>query len=257
MRLNSADSMTALGLDEGVRACLFDMDGVLTQTANVHAAAWKEMFDEYLRRRVASTGETFRPFDPVDDYDSFVDGRPRADGTRAFLKSRGIRLPEGEGTDPPEADTIQGLSLRKDGIFLHRVREEGVVPYEGSVRYVTAARGAGLRCAVVTASVHATEILRSAGIDDLFDAVVDGVVITAEGLRGKPAPDTFLAAAGRLHLGADSAAVFDDALSGVEAGRAGGFRLVVGVDRAGQAEALRHHGAHRVVGDLSELLVEP
>jgi len=243
-----------LGLPAGVTACLFDLDGVLTQTAKVHAAAWKQMFDDYLQQRAARTGETFVPFDPVSDYDEHVDGRPRYEGVRAFLASRGIELPEGERDDPPGAQTIRGLGERKNEIVLGLIREQGVEPYEGSVRYVRAAREAGLARAVVSSSANCRAVLRAAGIEDLFDEVVDGVVAQREHLRGKPAPDTFLAAARALGVQAGRAAVFEDALAGVEAGRAGRFGCVVGVDRVGQAQALAAHGADVVVGDLSELL---
>jgi len=237
-----------LGLPDRVKGCLFDLDGVLTPTAKVHAAAWKQMFDEFLRAR----GE--RPFDESQDYDEYVDGRPRLDGVRAFLESRGIELPEGDPEDPPGAETVAGLGNRKNEIVLRMFREGGVEPYPGSVRYVEAARDAGLSRAVVSSSANTVEILASAGISDLFDSVVDGNVRRREGLQGKPAPDTFLFAARGLGLEAAQAAVFEDALAGVAAGRAGRFGLVVGVDRVGQAEALREHGADVVVTDLGELL---
>jgi beta-phosphoglucomutase family hydrolase len=243
-----------LGLPDGTRACLFDLDGVLTKTAVVHNAAWKEMFDAYLRERSRRTGEPFVPFDPGRDYDEYVDGKPRADGTRSFLASRGIELPEGSEDDPPGAETIHGLGTRKNEIVLRRIHEDGVEPYEGSVRYVQAARDAGLRRAVVSSSANCRDVLIAAGIEDLFEARIDGVVAGREHLRGKPAPDTFLAAAQALGLGPQAAAVFEDALAGVEAGRAGRFRFVVGVDRTGQADALKKHGADIVVTDLAELL---
>jgi beta-phosphoglucomutase family hydrolase len=242
-----------LGLPDAIRACLFDLDGVLTQTAKVHAAAWKAMFDQYLKRRAERTGEPFRPFDQVRDYDEYVDGRPRYDGVRAFLESRGIVLPEGEPDDPPDADTIQGLGNRKNQIVLKMIREQGVEPYEGSVRYVRAVREAGLRRAVVSSSTNARDVLHAAGIADLFDTVIDGVVAEREHLQGKPAPDTFLAGARALDVKPAAAAVFEDALAGVQAGHAGGFGFVVGVDRAGQAGALHEHGADLVVNDLAEL----
>ena len=243
-----------LGLPYGTRACLFDLDGVLTKTAVVHNAAWKEMFDAYLRERSRRTGEPFVPFDPGRDYDEYVDGKPRADGTRSFLASRGIELPEGSDDDPPSAETIHGLGTRKNEIVLRRIREDGVEAYESSVRYVRAARDAGLRRAVVSSSANCRDVLVAAGIEDLFEARIDGVVAGREHLRGKPAPDTFLAAARTLGLGPQAAAVFEDALAGVEAGRAGRFRFVVGVDRTGQADALKKHGADIVVADLAELL---
>ena len=246
-----------LGLPTGVTACLFDLDGVLTQTAKVHAAAWKQMFDDYLRRRAARTGETFAPFDPVRDYDEYVDGKPRYDGVRAFLAARGIELPEGGPADPPGAETIRGLGDLKNEIVLRMIREEGVQAYEGSVRYVQAAAAAGLRRAVVSSSSNCHDVLQAAGIEDLFEEVIDGVRAEREHLRGKPAPDTFLAGARALGVEPAKAAVFEDALAGVEAGRKGHFGFVVGVDRVGQAEALRSHGADVVVGDLSELLAAP
>jgi beta-phosphoglucomutase family hydrolase len=243
-----------LGLPDGTHACLFDLDGVLTKTAVVHNAAWKEMFDAYLKERSRRTGEPFVPFDPGRDYDEYVDGKPRADGTRSFLASRGIELPEGSEDDPPGAETIHGLGTRKNEIVLRRIREDGVEAYESSVRYVRAARDAGLRRAVVSSSANCRDVLIAAGIEDLFEARIDGVVAGREHLRGKPAPDTFLAAARALGLGPQAAAVFEDALAGVEAGRAGRFRFVVGVDRTGQADALKKHGADIVVADLAELL---
>jgi beta-phosphoglucomutase family hydrolase len=240
-----------LGLPDKVRACLFDLDGVLTKTAVVHAAAWKEAFDDFLRRR---EGAAFRPFDAVADYEQYVDGRPRADGIRVFLASRGIELPEGRDDDPPELDTVHGLGNRKNALLLEKIRTQGVEPYTGSVRYVDAARAAGLGTAVVSSSANCREILTSAGLDDRFDVRIDGVVAAERGLLGKPHPDTFLEAAHELGAEPQAAAVFEDALAGMEAGRAGGFGAVVGVDRVGQADALRRHGADLVVSDLSELL---
>jgi beta-phosphoglucomutase family hydrolase len=246
-----------LGLPAGVTACLFDLDGVLTQTAKVHAAAWQQMFDDYLRRRAARTHEPFVPFDPVRDYDDYVDGKPRYDGVRSFLASRGIELPEGSADDPPGAETIHGLGNLKNEMVLKLIREQGVQPYEGSVRYVEAARQAGLRRAVVSSSTNCRDVLRAAGIEDSFEAIVDGVLAEREHLRGKPAPDTFLAGARALGVEPAKAAVFEDALAGVEAGRAGHFGFVVGVDRVGQAAELRAHGADVVVRDLAELLEAP
>jgi beta-phosphoglucomutase family hydrolase len=243
-----------LGLPDPIRACLFDLDGVLTQTAKVHAAAWKQMFDDYLKRRAERTGEPFRPFDDEHDYDEYVDGRPRYDGVRAFLTSRGIELPEGEADDPPSAETIHGLGNRKNEIVLRMIHEHGVEPYQGSVRYARAVGEAGLRRAVVSSSTNAHDVLRAAGIADLFDTVIDGVVAEREHLNGKPAPDTFLAGARALKVEPAAATVFEDALAGVQAGRDGGFGFVVGVDRVGQADALRAHGADVVVSDLAELL---
>jgi beta-phosphoglucomutase family hydrolase len=248
---------TVLGLPAATRACLFDLDGVLTQTARVHAAAWKEMFDAFLAARAKQTGEPFVPFDPLHDYDEYVDGRPRSDGVRTFLGARGVELPEGAPADPPGAETVAGLGNRKNDLVLALIRRRGVEVYEGSVQYVRAAREAGLRRAVVSSSANCREVLEAAGIDDLFEAEIDGIVAAREHLQGKPAPDTFLAGAAALGVPPAYAAVFEDALAGVAAGRAGGFGYVVGVDRTGQAEALREHGADVVVSDLSELLEPP
>jgi beta-phosphoglucomutase family hydrolase len=242
--------MTKFGLPDGIRACLFDLDGVLTKTAVVHAAAWKEMFDDYLRQR---EGEGFRPFDPVADYDRYVDGRPRADGVRTFLASRGIELAEGTPGDPEDEESVQGLGNRKNKLLLAKIREDGVDAYPGSVRYLRGVREAGLRTAVVSSSANCRDILVSVGIEDLFDTRIDGVVAAERGLPGKPAPDTFLAAAGELGIEASACAVFEDALAGMDAGHAGHFGYVVGVDRTGQADALREHGADTVVRDLADL----
>ena len=243
-----------LGLPASVRACLFDLDGVLTDTAKVHAAAWKETFDQFLQARAAGTNEKFVPFDEAKDYDMYVDGKPRYDGVRSFLASRGIELPEGKPDDPPSADTVCGIGNRKNEIVLQMIHEQGVKAYEGSRRYVEAAREAGLRCAVVSSSTNCRDVLMAAGIEDLFEARIDGVVAEREHLKGKPAPDTFLAGARALDVTPDAAAIYEDALAGVEAGRAGGFGCVVGVDRVGQAKALRDHGATIVVRDLAELI---
>jgi beta-phosphoglucomutase family hydrolase len=245
---------TNVGLPESVQACLFDLDGVLTETAKVHAAAWKEMFDDFLRRYAEKTGTAFVPFDAVADYDTYVDGKPRADGTRSFLQSRGITLPEGSPDDPPAADTVQGLGNRKNEIVLGMIHRDGVQAFPGSVRYVHAVRDAGLARAVVSSSSNCRDVLVAAGIEDLFDARIDGVVAEREHLCGKPAPDTYLAGARALGVEPAQAAVFEDALAGVEAGRAGRFGVVVGVNRADQADALRQHGADVVVDDLAELL---
>jgi beta-phosphoglucomutase family hydrolase len=243
-----------LGLPDDVIACLFDLDGVLTQTAKVHDRAWKQTFDTYLRQRAERTGEAFQEFDPVRDYDEYVDGKPRYDGVRSFLESRGISLPEGSPDDPPDAETITGIGNRKNALVLKLIKEEGVDAYDGSVRYVKAARDAGLRRAVVSSSANARDVLTSAGIIDLFEEIIDGQVADAQHLRGKPAPDTFLAGARALGVPPAQAAVFEDALAGVQAGRAGHFGFVVGVDRVGQAAALKEHGGDIVVSDLAELL---
>jgi beta-phosphoglucomutase family hydrolase len=250
-----------LGLPDGIRACLFDLDGVLTRTATVHAAAWKEMFDDFLRRRAAQTGEAFVPFDIHADYDRFVDGKKRADGVRSFLAARGISLPDGRPDDAPTAATVYGLGNRKNELVLAKLAG-GVEVYPGSVRYVEAVRDAGLGRAVVSSSANTEAVLKVTGLADLFDVVIDGVVAEREGLAGKPAPDTFLAAARRLGVTPVEAAVFEDALAGVEAGRAGRFGFVVGVDRTrglhqppgAHAEELLRHGADIVVTDLAELL---
>jgi beta-phosphoglucomutase family hydrolase len=243
-----------LGLPDGVRACLFDLDGVLTKTAVVHAAAWKQMFDEYLRERAERTGEDFVPFDAVADYGEYVDGKPRYDGVRSFLASRSIELPEGGDADPPGAETVHGLGNRKNELVLTMIREDGVEPYAGSVRYLEAARDAGLRRAVVSSSTNCRDVVKAAGIEEFLETRIDGVIAEHEHLKGKPAPDTYLAGARELDSSPGEAAVFEDALAGVEAGRAGGFACVVGVDRVGHGDELREHGATIVVRDLGELL---
>ncbi|HEU5420475.1 MAG TPA: beta-phosphoglucomutase family hydrolase [Streptosporangiaceae bacterium] len=243
-----------LGLPDGIQACLFDLDGVLTKTAAVHAAAWKQMFDEYLRKRAAADGSPFTEFDIHDDYDEYVDGKPREDGVRDFLASRGITLPAGRRDDPASAETVFGLGNRKNELLLTRIREDGVAVFDGSVRYLEAVQQAGLRRAVVSSSANTAQVLQATGLDSYFEVRVDGVTIASRGLHGKPAPDTFLDAARQLGVEPAHASVFEDALSGVAAGRAGGFGFVVGVDRVGQARALAEHGADRVVQDLSELV---
>ncbi|WP_026341257.1 beta-phosphoglucomutase family hydrolase [Actinomadura atramentaria] len=245
-----------LGLPDAVTACLFDLDGVLTRTAAVHAAAWKEMFDAYLRERAERTGEPFQPFDARNDYGTYVDGKRREDGTRSFLASRGITLPEGTPDDPPTAETVHGLGARKNALVLDLIRRDGVEVFDGSVAFVRAVRKAGLRTAVVSSSANTAQVLEATGITDLFDARVDGVVAAERDLAGKPAPDTFLEGARELGVAAAQAAVFEDALAGVEAGRAGRFGYVVGVNRVDgeHAAALATHGADRVVDDLSELM---
>jgi beta-phosphoglucomutase family hydrolase len=243
-----------LGLPDGTLACLFDLDGVVTKTALVHAAAWKEMFDAFLREHAAATGTGFVPFDPVGEYDRYVDGKPRLDGTRSFLQARGIQLPEGDPSDPPGALTVHGLSNRKNALVLQMIDKLGVQIYPGSVRYLRRAREAGLRTAIVSSSANTVQVLDAAGIADLFDVRIDGVIARQRSLAGKPAPDTFLAAAQELGVPPARAVVFEDALAGVEAGRAGHFGCVVGVDRTGQAAELAEHGADIVVNDVEELL---
>ncbi len=251
--LDRARSRRRLGLPPHVDACLFDLDGVLTETATVHARAWKAVFDELLRQRARASGAPFVPFDEVRDYDPYVDGKPRLDGTRSFLASRGIRLPEGDPARPA-ADTVRGIAERKDELFLRLIHEQGVRPFPGSLRYLAAVGREGLRAAVVSSSRNCRAVVEAAGLARHFQARVDGVTAAAEHLRGKPAPDVYLAAARALGVPPARAAVFEDALAGVEAGRAGGFGCVVGIDRAGQARELREHGADVVVSDLAELL---
>ncbi|MEU4083458.1 beta-phosphoglucomutase family hydrolase [Streptomyces aureus] len=241
--------MSDLGLPQQILACLFDLDGVITKTAVVHAAAWKRTFDDFLRER---DGDGFRPFDD-EDYSAYVDGMPRADGVRSFLASRGIDLPEGTPDDPPERATVHGLGNRKNQLLLDMIRTDGVEAYDGTLRYLEAVRAKGLRTAVVSSSANCRDVLRSVGAEDLFDVRVDGVVAAERRLPGKPRPDTFLAAAKDLGVQPSQAAVFEDALAGMDAGRSGHFGYVVGVDRVGQGAALRAHGADVVVRDLDEL----
>ncbi|CAN5596271.1 beta-phosphoglucomutase family hydrolase [soil metagenome] len=238
------------GLPAHISACLFDLDGVLTSTAVLHQQAWKETFDGYLLSR---EGVGFTPFSAL-DYNKYVDGRPRADGVRTFLTSRGIELPEGAPDDPADADTINGVGNRKNELLHAVIEQQGVDPYPGSVRYLEAARDAGLAIAVVTSSANGEAVLAATGLDSFVQARIDGVVIVERQLKGKPAPDSFLAGAAELGVDAGAAAVFEDAISGVQAGRAGNFGYVVGVDRVGQAEALQVAGADIVVQDLDELL---
>lgn len=237
-----------IGLPDHVTTCLFDLDGVLTSTAEQHRAAWKETFDAFLRTR-----DGFQEFTD-EDYNNYVDGRPRYDGVRTFLAARHIDLLEGEPSDPSTAETVHGLGNRKNDLINKIIREGGVLSYPGSVRYLEAARDAGLRIGVVTSSANGAAVLEAADLTKFVEARIDGVVITERGLRGKPAPDSFLAGAEALSVEPANAAVFEDALSGVQAGRAGNFGYVVGVDRVGQTEALREQGADVVVTDLAQLL---
>jgi beta-phosphoglucomutase family hydrolase len=237
-----------------VTALLFDLDGVLTQTALVHNAAWKQTFDVFLKGWSEHHGQPFVPFDSGRDYHEYVDGRPRADGVRTFLASRGITLPEGTPDDAPDAETVNGIGNRKNELVLQKIKEGAVQVYPGSVDYLHAAQEAGLRRAVVSASANCKDVLEAAGIADLLEARVDGVTAREQNLPGKPAPDTFLYGAKLLDTAPENCAVFEDAQAGVAAGRAGGFGIVVGVDRIGQADALRAHGADIVVQDLSDLL---
>jgi beta-phosphoglucomutase family hydrolase len=249
-----ADTAPRLDLPDAITALLFDLDGVLTKTAVVHDKAWKQTFDGFLEARAEARGEKFAPFDSGSDYNEYVDGKPRYDGVRSFLESRGIELPEGDPDDSPEEETVCGLGNRKNALVLKLIEEDGVEPYEGSVRFVEAARAAGLRRAVVSSSANCQEVLEAAGIDGLFEERIDGKVADEQHLKGKPAPDTFLAGAKALGVEPAAACVFEDAVSGVEAGAAGHFGHVVGVDRVDHAEALRAHGADVVVEDLAELI---
>jgi beta-phosphoglucomutase family hydrolase len=249
-----ADSAPALDLPAAITALLFDLDGVLTKTAVVHDKAWKQMFDAFLEKWADEHGEDFVPFDGDADYNEYVDGKPRYDGVRSFLGSRGIELPEGSPDDPPEAETVCGLGNRKNDLVQELIDRDGVEPYEGSVRFVEAARAAGLRRAVVSSSANCQEVLEAAGIADLFEERIDGKVADEQKLKGKPAPDTYLAGAKALGVEPAAACVFEDAVSGVEAGAAGHFGHVVGVDRVHHADALRAHGADVVVDDLGELI---
>ena len=240
-----------LGLPASIRVCLFDLDGVLTRTATVHFAAWKRTFDDFLHR--------FEPGQPEFgqlDYNRYVDGKHRADGVRGFLASRGITLPEGGPDDPPDAATVTAIATRKNEMVLRELDEHGVEIYPGSVDYLRAVKAAGLATAVVTASANGEKVIAAGGFADLIDVRIDGVVAAREGLRGKPEPDTFLAGARALGVEPAAAVVYEDAISGVEAGRAGGFGYVVGVDRVGQADALAAAGADVVVQDLAELMGE-
>lgn len=240
-----------LGLPETVEACLFDLDGVLTDTASVHAAAWKQMFDEFLRSR---DGAGFTPFDRHRDYDEYVDGKPREDGVRDFLASRDIKLPEGTPSDGPDAVTVYGLGRRKNDAVQREIAAHGVTVFEGSRRYLQAVQQAGLKRYVVSSSANTELVLRVTGLDQYIQGRVDGVTLAEQHLAGKPKPDSYLAGAKLAGVSPDRAVVFEDALAGVAAGRAGNFGYVVGVDRVGQAAALKSHGADVVVTDLAELL---
>ena len=235
-------------------AVLFDLDGVVTDTAGIHAACWKQMFDEYLQKRASHGGEAFRPFDLATDYRLYVDGKPRFDGVRDFLRSRGIQLPEGDPDDGAEVETVCGLGNCKNKLVNHAITDMGVEPYDGTVRFIHQLRRNGFKIAVVTSSQNCTAVLKAAKLDDLFEVRVDGDTIDAQRLAGKPAPDTFLVAAKLLGVEPIRAVVIEDAISGVQAGVNGNFGLVIGIARKGNAEELKHHGAHLVVDDLAELL---
>lgn len=235
-------------------AVLFDLDGVLTATAKIHAACWKKTFDDYLQQHAAKTNKPFQPFDLDEDYSLYVDGKPRYDGVKSFLESRGIQLPYGDPRDPPDLETICGIGNRKEEMVIKTLKTEGVEVYEGSVAWVRHLRQAGIKTAVVSSSKECLAVLKAGGIDGLFDVRVDGHVVEDLKLPGKPAPDTYLRAAALLDTPPRRAVVVEDALSGVQAGRNGGFGLVLGVDRKGHADALRENGADVVVTDLKEML---
>ncbi|WP_428342146.1 beta-phosphoglucomutase family hydrolase [Mycobacterium sp.] len=242
-----------LGLPNEVHACLFDLDGVLTDTASVHTKAWKVMFDSFLEQHAKQSGEKFVPFDADKDYLNYVDGKKREDGVRSFLASRGIELPDGDPDDGPDKDTVYGLGTRKNDAFQQTLHSDGVKVFEGSRRYLEKVTAAGLATAVVSSSANTREVLEITGLEKFIQQRVDGVTLREEHIAGKPAPDSYLRAAELLNVEPAAAAVFEDALSGVESGRAGNF-YVVGVDRVGHADELRSHGADVVVTDLGELL---
>jgi beta-phosphoglucomutase family hydrolase len=235
-------------------AVLLDLDGVITDTANLHARCWKQMFDEYLQKRATQRGEAFRPFDLATDYRLYVDGKPRFDGVRDFLTSRGIQLPEGSPDDSPQVETVGGLGNRKNDLVNEVIEHVGVQPYEGSVKLIRQLRHHGLKIAVVTSSQNGTAVLKAAKLDAFFELLVDGNMIQAKQLAGKPAPDTFLIAAKLLGVEPARTVVIEDAISGVEAGVNGNFGLVIGVARQGNTAELQRHGAHLVVNDLGELV---
>ncbi|ORB67171.1 beta-phosphoglucomutase family hydrolase [Mycolicibacterium tusciae] len=243
-----------LGLPEWIRATLFDLDGVLTDTASVHKKAWKSMFDDFLEAQAVQAGTKFVPFDVDSDYLNYVDGKKREDGVRSFLASRGIQLPDGSPDDDPDAQTVYGLGNRKNQAFQHTLQTDGIEVFDGSRRYLEAVVNAGFGTAVVSSSANTREVLELTGLDKFVQQRVDGVTLREQNIAGKPAPDSFLRAAELLGVTPAEAAVFEDALSGVEAGRAGNFGYVVGVDRVGHAEALRRNGADVVVADLAELM---
>jgi beta-phosphoglucomutase family hydrolase len=251
--MQQPDSKRAITRDT-YDAVLFDLDGVITDTANIHARCWKQMFDEYLQRRAAERGEPFHPFEIATDYRLYVDGKPRFDGVRDFLQSRGIQLPEGTPDDHPQAETVGGLGNRKNDLVNEVIESVGVEPYKGSVEFVHQLHHQGFKVAVVTSSQNCDAVLKAAKLSDLFAVRVDGNMVRAQHLAGKPAPDTYLMAAKLLGVEPIRSVVVEDAISGVQAGRQGNFGLVIGVARQGNAEALRRNGAHLVVNDLGELV---
>jgi beta-phosphoglucomutase family hydrolase len=235
-------------------AVLFDLDGVVTDTAGLHATCWKQMFDEYLQKRARQRGQVFRPFDLDTDYRLYVDGKPRFDGVRDFLNSRGIQLPEGNPDDPAEVETVCGLGNCKNDLVNQAIADVGVKPYEGTVQFIHQLRSNGFKIAVVTSSQNCAVVLKAAKLDDFFEVRVDGNSIDEQGLAGKPAPDTYLIAAKLLRVEPRRTVVIEDAISGVQAGVNGNFGLVIGIARKGNVDELKHHGAQLVVEDLAELL---
>lgn len=234
-------------------AVIFDLDGVITRTAKTHAAAWKAVFDEFLRERAARLGQPFTPFDLDEDYRRYVDGKPRYDGVQSFLAARGIDLPYGDPSDPPSRETVCGLGNRKNTAFLRQVHDEGVEIYESTLDLIHSLKANGFKTAVVSSSKSTRAILDAVHIRNLFDTEVDGADLARLGLKGKPNPDPFLEAAARLHVSPQRAVVVEDAIAGVEAGHRGGFGCVIGVDRAGDQTAFERAGATVVVADLAEV----
>ena len=235
-------------------AILFDLDGVITNTANMHATCWKKIFDEYLQTRSTKTGKTFRSFEIATDYKLHVDGKTRFDGARDFLKSRGITLPEGTHDDPPHKETVCGIGNRKSNLVTKVIKTDGIEVYEGSMTFLKHVKEIGMKTAIVTSSENSQAVLQAAGIRDVFDAQIDGTTIVDQHLAGKPAPDSYLKAVQLLEVQPKRAVVIEDAISGVQAGVKGGFGLVIGIDRKGYAEELKKNGAHIVVSDLSECI---
>lgn len=233
-----------------LRALLFDLDGVVTKTAKVHAAAWKRLFDDYLSRRARDSGKPVTPFDAVADYQRYVDGKPRQEGAESFLRSRGIELPMGQPDDGPDVETVNGLANRKDHYFTEALEQHGVDVFDGTIRFIREARARGMRTAIVSSSRNCAKVVAKAGLTSLFDARVDGIDLRDQHLKGKPAPDTYVEAGRRVGTAPDRAAIFEDAIAGVEAGHAGGFRVVVGIGQGDHGAALRAHGATLVVADL-------
>jgi beta-phosphoglucomutase family hydrolase len=255
--MSTATLQLARSLVHDFKAVLFDMDGVVTDTADAHAAAWKHLFDEYLKERACRRGETFRPFDPERDYHEYVDGKPRYDGVESFLGSRGIMLPRGNPDDGPDRETTYGLGNRKDRYFAAWLENNRVRAFPGTLAFIAALKRAGIKVAVFSSSHHAGAVLRSAGVLDLFDAKVDGEDLEKYGLPGKPDPAMLLKAAARLGVAPERAAVVEDAIAGVEAGVRGGFAFVIGIDRGRNRDGLQHAGASLVLRDLAEIGERP